>query len=141
MVTQENKFHKDSDLLVKSKLKQISKLTSNPKRVCESLTSYMGTQNYHQTEIGRMWFMRSLLRKNIFPHEVQVTAKKTIYGFNWREMKNNYDSRVVRQCRNIVETRLNITNENLRKWWKVLQRRMRVINKMLSHLKIRIPRK
>ena len=49
-VTQDDIFHKDSDLLVKSKLKNLSKLTSNPKRVFEILESYMGAHNYHQME-------------------------------------------------------------------------------------------
>ena len=66
MTTQRN-FFKVSDLLVVKKIKELSKLTSDPMRVKTLLENHMGTQNYHQHELGKMWFMKSLLRRNIFP--------------------------------------------------------------------------
>ena len=113
MATQQRNFFKVSDLLVVKKIKELSKLTSDPMRVKTLLENHMGTQNYHQHELGKMWFMKSLLGRNIFPHEIQVTAKKTLYGFKWREA-NSLDPKIVRQCRSIIEVRMNICTVNMK---------------------------
>ena len=53
-------------LLVKKEIKNLISKTSNPKRVQNPLVKYVGIQIRHQVELGRIWFMRQMLRRNIF---------------------------------------------------------------------------
>ena len=71
---QPNKENFDNliSLLVKKEIKNLISKTSNPKRVQEPLVKYVGIQMRHQVELGRIWFMRQMLRKNVFSHEIQV---------------------------------------------------------------------
>ena len=68
------------NLLVQKEIKQISMKTSDPTRAEKVIEEYLGSQIYQQRLIGRMWFMGRLLKLHVFPQEVQVIAKKIIYG-------------------------------------------------------------
>ena len=69
------------DLLVKQQILKISKTTSDPKRANELINEYMGIQSENQTVNGHLWFMRSMLFQDIFPHEVHILARKIVYGY------------------------------------------------------------
>ena len=73
------------NLLVFKKIKEISNMTSNPKRAYETIKTYVGIQNYHQLMLGNIWFMRTMIYKDIFPHEVHILARKEIHGYRWRK--------------------------------------------------------
>ena len=60
------------NLLVKKEILKLSNMTSNPKRVLQAVTYFVGVQTRHQIETGRMWFMREMMRRKIFTHELQV---------------------------------------------------------------------
>ena len=94
-------FQRQVNLMVTKEVNLFAKKTSNPKRVSEVIENYLGTQGYQQTLIGRMWFMGRLLKLHVFPQEVQVIAKKIIYGHKWRGTEVNH--RHVRiECRKII---------------------------------------
>ena len=60
-------------------------MTSDPKRAFETMNFYMGIQTRHQHMLGISWFMREMLRQNIFSHELQTLARKIVYGYKWRK--------------------------------------------------------
>ena len=61
MVTNPLLKHK-VNLLVTSKIKDLAKLTSDPKRAFKTMNVYMGIQTRHQHMLGISWFMREMLR-------------------------------------------------------------------------------
>ena len=71
-------FHYLIDLLMKKDIEKIVNKTSDPTRAREAVIDYVGIQLRHQTELGRMWFMRFLLRKNIFPQKVKEQTDTTL---------------------------------------------------------------
>ena len=118
-------------LLVKKEIKNLISKTSNPKRVQEPLVKYVGIQMRHQVELGRIWFMRQMLRQNIFSHEIQVISAKTVFGYKQRG-KNLIDSRILRQCRSVIEVRLKMSWEYLRTLHKDNLGTVRVLDSILS---------
>ena len=87
-------------------IERTSNLISNPKEMQKVIENYIGIQTKHQSECGRIWFMRQLLHRNVFPHEVQVIAWKTLHGYNWQNRKY-LDVKTLRQCNCIVNIRKN----------------------------------
>ena len=65
--TQSFDFSYKVDLLVRKKISRTSKSTSDPKRAYEILSQYLGIQTEHQTRLGHIWYMRSMLEADIFP--------------------------------------------------------------------------
>ena len=126
------------NLLVKKKIEKLSKLTSNPKRVNEAIQDYMGIQCRHQSDLGRMWFMRTMVNRNVYSHELQTLAWRTLYGYNWRQRKI-LDQKMMRQCRSILNTRLAVAEFNISKLAKDNKKTIRVIEKNLSDSKLRMP--
>ena len=138
--TTKTKYQMRVNLLVKTKLKNLSLKTSDPKRAMEILDKYLGIQVHHQTQMGKMWFMKSMIEQNIFTHEVQVLALKTIHGHKWRRNKE-INSKIKRQCKEFVASRMAVTNEELRLAWKTNRKTVHMLNKVMSELKIRMTRK
>ena len=130
-----NEFIDTVSLLVKKDIVTISKKTSDPKRAEKVKTEYLGSQIYQQKLIGRIWFMGRLLRLNVFPQEVHVIAKKTIYGYKWRETKVN-ERHIRIECRKIVQTRLDIAAFEMQKVVKTIRRKFNVVGKVVSVLKL-----
>ena len=108
-----SKFNNDKEYLysvnlqVTEQVKKLCSKTSNPKWVTSLVIKYLGIQTYRQTKIGNMWFMRSMLARNLFSHEIQVLAAKTVHGYKWRHGSLS-DSKIEHQCKKIVETRMKI---------------------------------
>ena len=90
------------NLLIKEKVKMISKLTSDPKRALETILQYLGIQTKHQHMIGISWFMKQMLRVNNFPHDMQVLARKIVYGYRWRK-EETFNSKIKHQCKSKVK--------------------------------------
>ena len=135
--TQTSDFSYKIDLLVRSKISKISKTTSDPKRAHEVITQYMGIQTEHQTRLGHIWYMRSMLKADLFPHEIHILARKTVYGYLWRN-KETFDNKIRRQCRVIVETRIKMASEDLRKLSIYNKRTICMLHKVIDRLKLRV---
>ena len=97
-------FYKTS-LLVTEKAKSLVNKTSNPTRVMTKLMQYLGIQSFHQNKLGLIWFMGRMLATRVLPQEVQTLVMKIVYNQNWRS-KEVFDSKIERQCKEIVCTRL-----------------------------------
>ena len=138
--TSKSRYQMRVNLLVKTKLKNLSLKTSDPKRAMEHLDKYLGIQVHHQTQMGNMWFMKSMIEQNIFTHEVQVLALKMIHGPKWRRNKE-INSKIKRQCKEIVASRMAVANEKLRLAWKTNRKTVHMLNKVMSELKIRMARR
>ena len=138
-VTHKSTNHESSlykvNLLVAKKSFEISKMTSDPKRAHETIKSHMGIQNYHQSMLGNIWFMRTMINRDIFPHEVHILARKEVHGYRWRN-KCPYDNTIRRQCRAIIETRTIMTKEAIRKLYSDNKRSLRLLHKMLDTIKL-----
>ena len=102
------------DLLVKQKVKEICMKTSDPKGTFDAIIQYMGIQLRRQKLLGRIWFMGQLLMLNIFPHETQVLSQKITQGCNWRKVDKQW-TQIYKECRKIVQTRIEIAHFDLRK--------------------------
>ena len=75
--------------------------------------------------------MGRLLLLNVFPQEVHVIGKKTIYGYKWRE--TNVNERHIRiECRKIVQTRLDLAAFEMQKVIKQIRNKFNVLNKVVS---------
>ena len=122
------------NLLIKEKVKMISKLTSDPKRALETILQYLGIQTKHQHMIGISWFMKQMLRVNNFPHDMQVLARKIVYGYRWRK-EETFNSKIKHQCKSIVVTRQKMLEEEFKKLHKENLRSICVLDKMNHELK------
>ena len=91
--------------MVMNKVEEFSQKTSKPKRVSEAVQRYLGIQGYQQSLVGKMWLMGQFLLLNIFPHEVQILARKIVYNYKCRN-EDLRNSKIRTECRKVVNTRL-----------------------------------
>ena len=47
----------------------------------------MGLQSYHQHKLGLQYFMGVMEKREVFTHEIEVLASKTLQGYKWRSEK------------------------------------------------------
>ena len=78
----------------------------------------------------------SYVEERSFPHEIHVLYRKIVYGYKWRH-KDTFDNKIRRQCRTIVETRIVMANEDLRKLAIENKRSLRMLDKLTDKLKLR----
>ena len=81
--------------------------------------------------------MGRLLKLHVFPQEVQVIAKKIIYGHKWRGTEIN-DRYVRIECRKIVRTRLDLAAFEMQKIVKTIGKKFNMVGKVVSALKLRV---
>ena len=69
------------NLLVTKKIHEISSKTSNPKRMTELIVNYIGLQSHHQSKLGHLNFMKEMIMRKVFTHEIQILAE----DYPWSE--------------------------------------------------------
>ena len=100
------------------------------------MNDYLGLQTWNQTKIGHIYFMRRMIQKQLFTHEVQVLASKVVFGHKWRF--HDFDSRIKHQCNEIVAARIRIAHVTMREWSLVNMKVMKMLHKLVTTVKLRM---
>ena len=132
-------FYYTVDLLVNVEILKLPNKTSDPKRTHEALSKYLGLQVFHQHKMGLRYFMETMIRKEIFTHEIEILAVKTLHGFKWRREKVTRSMKC-NQCKEIIRTRQKLLDVELKAWMKVNRRETQSLRKLIDSLRLRMKR-
>ena len=123
-------FYYSVDLLVNVEILKLSNRTSDPKRTHEAISKYLGLQVFHQHKMGLRYFMETMVRKEIFTHEIEILAVKTLHGFKWRREKVMRTMKC-NQCKEIIRTRQKLLDLELKTWMQISRRETQSLRNLI----------